>query len=418
MTDFAPPRPEQPSQTAVSPRALLVLVTLAGAALGFAMVCLQTHNAGDEGFHAPQAMNFAKGIYRFERSLPMLPAYHLLLGLMARAVGIQELNVLRLLSGIVSLISLPVFARLARRFWPLDAGLRTAHLLFLPIAFPFFFLVYTDMWSLLAVLGMLLLTLERRFVLAGLCAVIAIALRQTAAVWLAFALVLATLDQCDTRATFSIRKAAGNLFRRGYPLLLAGGLFATFVVLNKGVALGDRKLHQAAFNPTNLYLFLILGWALFLPCQVASLPRILPLLRRPAVWVALGLGMLVYLGTYQVKHQFNAPGLNFYLHNGVLAVMTRSVALRAALFVPLAWMILSLWTMRFPEPRLRWLLLFIALSVAFNPVVDPRYYLPGLALLLAFREPGRDSVELATVFAYVPVSAFLLFGIVKGSFFL
>lgn len=414
----APLTPPRPAEVSVSPRALLALLILAGAALGLAMLCLHPQNIADEGFHAPQVQKFSKGIYRFERSLPMPPTYHLLLGLMARAAGVKQVNDLRFLSGVVSLLSVPVFARLARRVQPGGAEIRTAQLFFLPVIFPLFFMVYTDLWSLLSVLGLVVLTLERRFIAAGLCAVIAMALRQTAAVWVGFAVVLTALDQHDTRATFTIRAAAANLIRRGIPLLFACALFVIFLVLNKGPALGDRRLHQPSFNPTNLYAFLVLGWALSLPHQIAGLPRILSLLRRPAAWLAIGIGLIVYLGTYRVTHPFNVPGLDFYLHNAALAQATRSLPLRVALFVPLAWMALSLWTMRFTEPRLRWLLLFIPLSLAFNPLIEQRYYIPAFALLLACREDAPGSLDVVTVLAYTATSAFVLFGIVKELFFL
>jgi alpha-1,2-glucosyltransferase len=394
------------------------LALLAGAVFGYTVIAFLPHEAADEGFHGPEIWNFYSGNYRLEPTLAMLPTYHFVLAQMARLLRHYDVDLLRFLSACVALLCLPVFGAIVRHHRTrAEAEIKTVQLLFLPFAFPFFFLLYTDMWSLLAILATLLCALKRRHVLAGLCGLLAVSLRQTAILWVGFVFVLVALEQCDTRATFTLRRALRNALRRGWPHLVVAGLFAVFVVLNKGIAVGDRSVQAVSVNPTIVYVFLICAWALFLPYNLGKAREVLGLLRRPWVAGLVALGFPLYLATYRVTHQYNAPGLDFYLHNRLLTLMTRSTPWRVALYVPLFWMTLSLCTLRFPEPRLRLLLVFIPLSLCVHPFVEERYYLPALAVLLAFREARFRRLEVATVAAYIPVSAYLALSIAKMRFF-
>lgn len=392
-----------------------MLVLLVGVVFGFAMVCFLPHEVADEGFHAPQVWTFFSGTLKVAPQLTMPPTYHLLLAAMMRCFGFFSVDMLRFLSAIVALTGLPLMYALIKHYWPDEAKVRTLQWFFMPIVFPFFFLIYTDAWALLPLLGMLLFTLRRRHLLAGLCGLLAVSFRQTAIPWVMFAGLMAVLETTSDTGIFTRIVAS---LRRSWPYLVVVAMFMVFVVLNKGVALGDRSQQQMAFHITNLYFFLIMAWVLLLPYNLSQLPTIVRWLKRPVVLILLVLGMFVFLATYSNPHQYNQPGLNFYLRNRLLNLMVESIAWRAIFYVPVAWMTLSLLTARLPESRLRWVFPVIALSLCLHPLIDIRYYLPALAIILAWREPCRPGWELATIYVYVLTTVYLIFHIARTSFFL
>lgn len=96
-------------------------------------------------------------------------------------------RVRRLVTFGLSLAAAYVFLLLARELGGTGAGTKTLQFLLLPVAFPLFFLVYTETTSLLFVLLMLLAALGGRPGLAGLAGLAACLVRQNDIVWVAFA---------------------------------------------------------------------------------------------------------------------------------------------------------------------------------------------------------------------------------------
>lgn len=408
----------------LSRRASSFLVAAAGVIFGYALISVLPHEIADEGFHAPQIWEFYHHHYGLSDNLAMIPTYHYVIALALRQIGVFNIDVIRVLSLSVALLTLPVFYRLVKNLHPSIAETRTLQLLFLPLLFPFFFLIYTDLWALLAVLACLIFALDRRYLLSATIGLISILLKQTNVLWVGFAFVLVCFENPELLAQ---KKEGGDGrlplliskgFRQGWPYLVVFALFGLFVYFNHGVAVGDRALQQAHFNPTNLYFFLICAWALFLPYNVEKLPAVVRLLAKPWIAGAVVLGFFIYLGTYSNTHQYNQPGLSFYLRNRLLGVMTESTPWRSALYLPVVWMVLTVATIPLTEKRLYWLYVFIPLSIVFLPLIEVRYYFPGFALLLAVLPPGRRVVDLLTLSYYFCAAAFLTYSIGMQRFFI
>lgn len=408
----------------LSRRAMSILLAVAGVVFGYALISVLPHEIADEGFHTPQIWDFYHHRYVLSDNLAMIPTYHYVMALALRQIGVFNIDVIRLLSLAVALVILPVFHRLVRRLHPAMAETRTLQLLFLPLLFPFFFLIYTDTWALLAVLSCLVFALDRRYLLSATIGLISILLKQTNVLWVGFAFVLVCFENPELLApqknglSWRLPLLLSKGLRQGWPYLVVFALFGLFVYFNQGVAMGDRALQQAHFNPTNLYFFLICAWTIFLPYNVEKLPAVLRLLGIPWITASVVLGLFVYLGTYSNTHQYNQPGLSFYLRNRLLEVMTSSTPWRAALYIPVAWMLLTLATVPLPEKRYYWLYGFIPLSIAFLPLIEVRYYFVGFALLLAVLPAGRRVVDLITLSYYFCAAAFLTYSIGMQRFFI
>ncbi len=175
-------------------------------------------------------------------------------------------------------------------FLPLPPALppQTAACALFPLHFFYQFLYYTDVPSLFFTLATVLAAARRRYRLAGALGAAAVLMRQTNAVWVAYALASAVLDEClpeggknkaerqdaakrqrqrgggsggssksSTAVLAALQAAAADvqqLLRRAWvlkwrlaaqlwPLAAVVAAFAAFVLLNGGIVLGDKAHH-------------------------------------------------------------------------------------------------------------------------------------------------------------------------------
>ena len=179
--------------------------------------------------------------------------------------------------------------------------LRVAVLVLFPVQFFFYFLFYTDTVGSLMVLAMYERTIlavclanvgpgvwRQAHVLysAAACGAAAVLCRQTNVVWVVFcggsfvinrienAFPLPTATALTVRASHLIRHLMSqkglDLAREVGPLVFVVFGFIVFVLLNGGVAVGDKSNHQAGFHPLQpcywllLLLFLLMPWTVSL----------------------------------------------------------------------------------------------------------------------------------------------------------
>ncbi|MBS1209165.1 MAG: putative rane protein [Proteobacteria bacterium] len=393
------------------------LFILLGAAFGYALIATQKHLISDEGFHAFQVWAIYTGDFSILPNITMIPSYHAVLAAVARVTGVYS----DLLSRFVTLagsLSLPYVAYcMVRRQALLNGGLRVVQLFYFPLLFPLCFLIFTDAWTAAASLATCLLVLRGRGRLAGVAGLLAILLRQDAAVWVGLAWVLLSLEGLELGQGFDWRRALRNGVVRGWPLLAVLLLFCVFVLWNKGVAVGDRKL-QSGFNLTNAYMLLFCGWLFFLPQNIVAVPCILQQLLKPRVVLGLLLGFLFYMGTYSNTHQYNGEGMRFWLHNEMLYWPTKYLVVRVLVFIPIAWMVLTFSLTRLAESRFYWFYPVALVSAIAHPLIEPRYYLTSFFLFQLWRPEMDSRWEHAQLLFYLLLAVILIFGTATELFFI
>jgi alpha-1,2-glucosyltransferase len=141
---------------------------------------------GDEEVHYDQIRRFACGDLSLNSWLTTLPGYHALLGLIGYVTGVTNIPFMRFLSFLIGLATIGVFGLINREISRNAEFLRILQFAFLPILFPFFFLLYTDVLSLLFVLLAFFCILRERTTLAAVMSLAGTLVRQTNIVWLLF----------------------------------------------------------------------------------------------------------------------------------------------------------------------------------------------------------------------------------------
>lgn len=390
--------------------AITQVLVLLGIVAGVAIAVRMPSPVSDEWYYQDQIRMFHDGDWSLVPVITMIPGYHAAVGLITRLFGEYSNTTARMVNVAGSLPLLVLAWRLAERNY-LDSGaMRAAQTFFLPLLYPFFFLIYTETWSITLLVGMMLATLGGRVALAALAAVASMAIRQDFVIWAAFALLLLALEE----ATWSARLR--RAIAVGWPLIGAGALFVAFFVANGfSVALGDKPMHASPHNATNLYVCLLYAFVLFIPYHAWNAPKVIALLRKPWIAVAVACGFAVYWQTFSNSHPDNQS--RHWLHNEVLYWMMQLDWLRALLYLPMAWAALSFAASRLPERRFEWLYAFAGLSVFLHPLVEERYYLPGFVLFNLWRPSMPERWEWAMLLAYVAVSLYLFLGIASVEFF-
>lgn len=385
--------------------------------------------AADEGLHGLQIVTVAGGKLEIAKGLTMLPGYHVVLVLLAGLTGARSSTAIRTLSVLVSLPVIPVFYLLMRQLNPRFAVVSTLQFAFLPILFPFLFLLYTDGFSLLLVLLSVLMMMRGRRRASAIIAILSVLVRQTNIICLVFVLGLAYLE--DHGPTLS-RERLTSFLRRHLLFVFALAGFGLFVVINGGVAVGDQSAHPLKFTLGNVYLFLFLYFFLALPLHLAACREALAGLRDMRVMGGALVLYAVFMLTFVNDHPYNqlhveafryADDATFmgqapFLRNQLLHYATRSALTKSLFFIPVLLSCLLLLKTKLLQPR--FLLIYPLLLLLLTPawLIEQRYCLVPMALLLMARERSSPVLEYATAALGFVGSVFFAYGIDQYLFFL
>jgi alpha-1,2-glucosyltransferase len=393
---------------------------------------------GDEGFHWSQIKLFLEGNWKMDPSITNIPGFHFLVTLFAQAFAWDGLPALRAYSMVLGSLSIIAFYLCVRAIQGRDMLLRTYQYVFLPILFPFFFLLYTDPTSQLFVLFGLWAAVSRHAKTAALFAILSVCIRQTNIIWLFFLLLYVLIDQGYLDEFFlSIRRHAsritvtltGSLAKKSWKewfwtfwvFGLGLILFAVFVKMNGGVAIGDKGAHPfPAFHLGNVYFLLFCFFCLFLPINIANLNRISEMIaKRKLLWLGIIIAFFIfYMLTFVNDHYNNQAGLSFFLRNKILVFYTKTEWHKAVFFLPILYATLSLCVMRFEK---RFFYLLYPFTLAFiipSWLIEQRYYLVPFAIFLAVRERYHWTVEYSLLVLSFGLSIYFFAGIQQGKFFL
>ncbi len=339
----------------------------------------------DENIHYDQIARLARGDWSLHPSLTMVPGFHALVAAVEVATGgVSEVSV-RVVVFLLSVATVVAFHVLARTLQPDHAGTRTLQFTLLPMLFPQFFLVYTDVASLLFVVLMMLASARRHYWSAGVLGLVACLMRQNNVLWVAFAMLWSYLRESGWTWPSLIES-----LKRYWTFIATGAVFLLFVAANGGeVALGeDAGSHPlGSVHLTNLFFLLFLCCFLFLPLWWGYRRAVLTQLLRQRTWLALLVLAPIFWFGFINDHPHNLERASYFLPNAVLIYFSSTPWLKAAFFLPIA--IAAVGVSAVPMKTPWWLLLpFSVLFLVPEWLVVPRYYLIPLTFFLVAREPA------------------------------
>jgi alpha-1,2-glucosyltransferase len=374
----------------------------------------------DEWAHFHQVKQFLQGHYTPIDGLTTIPGYHAVVALVERAFDSESLGLARSVTMAFALLAVPAFSGIRRAVAPAeDPTLPTLQFLFFPLFFPFCFLVYTDVPSVALVLWALRCSLTGHHRAAGLFGLLSLLVRQNNIVWIGF---IALLQALEIRARHPTREARLRASRSLIPHALNAVAFAGYWVWNGSISMSRvaTEMHpDLTLHAGNLFFMLFLAGVFLSPLMVLWLPNYLRAVpSRPwllAIPVAFG---ALYAVAFVVDHVANLFGMDYYLRNFILVYVSEHRVASVGFGVTAVAAACALSQVRWQRTSFALLLPVSMVFVSFLWLIEQRYYLIPLALLLALRVLEDRRVERIMLGLWIPVALAFLYGMVTREFFL
>lgn len=357
----------------------------------------------DEETHLRQINRFLKGNFEILPSLTTIPGYHIVIAFFVHFFKHPSLALVRFISFLLSSSSLLAAYLISKKLNSKYPLIKTLQCAFLPVSFLYFPLIYTDIFSLLLVLLALYSMLSGKYGLSALFSLAAILVRQDDIIWVALIWTYAYLSTYGF--SFSLKNIEAHI-RRTIGHLVVFSIFIIFVLVNGGVALGDKNNHQVGFYMGNSYFFLAIVGLLFFPILLAYIRKIDLSKIKPSMLYGAGAGIVI-AGSFifiqpEIHHGNNKLSMlrNILLQSGYHQYMWMYVA---AIFAGY----MALFLMKLEKKRMI-LLPFIFVSLFPSLLVEQRYYIVPLFFLLLFRTESGKKAELALLSYFAVLSSALV----------
>jgi len=366
----------------------------------------------DENIHMRQINRFAGGNFEVLPSLTTLPGYNAAVALFSHFLRHPSSTNLRLISFLLCLPAIWIFFAIAKKINMPDPSAKTLQFIFLPISFFYFPLVYTDIFSLLLVLLSFYFMIGKKYKFSAIFSLASLLVRQTNIVWIAFAWIYEYVSLHGFSFSFKdLRLFARQTF--GHIALFAAS--AVFILLNKGIAIGDRDNHPLGLYLGNIYFFLALTGLFFLPVLISSFRNMDQFKRKR--FLVFGCGVGATLACFFLLHLPAIHEGNLKLHflrNIVLNFAYHQYAWAYALAIFLGY--ISLFLMKFDRASL---LIFPFAAVGLLPslLVEHRYAIVPMVFLLLLRKGSGNKIEFALALFFFALSLPLLYMLLETSLF-
>ncbi|KAJ6501617.1 glucosyltransferase [Mycena vitilis] len=384
----------------------------------------------DEPFHIPQVQAYCRGEYEYWDPKITTPPGLYLLSLVFKEAFMLKCNVPMLrLTPMLTLLALPLaLTRLLcfhQRERPpsriLAPTVDAVVLSGFPIAWFFGFLYYTEVPSLLFVVGTVVAAMQNRHWFAALLGVISCTFRQTNVIWVLYAYASSQLmylrfrrappgakpfNQLHDppaltaslgdigRSVLTAPKIIGDILPAFIPYALVLALFGAFVAWNGGIVLGDKSNHIPSLHIPQVYYFVAFSTAFGWPVLISGSGGVFGLLREVRERMfgsklrVLGTGlacavMAVTVNLFTIHHPFLLSDNRHYTFYVWHRIFMRYPApyLLIPIYIACAWA----WFLRVGAQQtiLQTLVLpvFVLPTLLPTPLLEPRYFLIPYILL-------------------------------------
>ncbi len=377
--------------------ALVLLVTF----WGF-WVVMNTPPKIDEPYHYWQITMFIEGDWSMlkvdDAEYPffaMLPGYHAVMACLFGTLQVADPLAMRVFSTACGLGTFMLALSISRRVEGRANFLRAAQVYFSPFAFPFYFLLYSDIFSLLTVFALLLAYVSGSRLGTALSSVGILLVRQSQIVLIPLLMALATKD-AFLKSDQPLRRRVIASAQAVFPFAPAILLFAIFLVWNDGrVPLCRPHLQQTSLLGWNALLFLSLASIWMAPVQLAIATECYRFVTRNRVLsLIVFLAVIVLISRLSIEDPRNRIS-HFVelLRNYLMHYSIGSLGGYLLFAATTLWALLSILVSKWTHPCGNLLLAVIALSMGPIMLVEPRYFIVATSWYLLFRRHQSTAVE-------------------------
>lgn len=394
-----------------------LLMTLATLAILYIMQAEQF--VVDESLHHGQILSLMNGDNSRSPHITTFLVFHTLYALTGQLFGLVSVLDFRLLSFVLTGLMILVLIRFSRDENGAFNWLLASQLFFLPIALPYYPLIYTDILALTLLYTAYHQFNLKRHGLTVLFAAMAVLIRQPSLVWLGLFLSVCFFQNLDLNGYKITRRQFYQALISSWVYLVGIVGFLLYFLLSGGVSKGAQEYHQVSINVTNVYFMVLVFWLVFWPLLLSRYQQVLSVLRQNK-WIILltVIGLPIYMATYSVSNYFNSPALNVFLRNWLLNQINESLWLQLIAYLISVYTVLAMSTVKLKSPVWNWLYVFLPLSVIAMPLIEQRYYIVGMAFWQLSRTFVAVNTERIQLLWMVVFSLFLYIGMSRAWFYL
>lgn len=363
----------------------------------------------DEDIHTEQISLFLKGDMSLSPKLTLIPGYHFLVAGIYKIIAWslpENIVVFRLISLILSLGSICMFYLFCKKNNVKNYFLRILQCIFLPISFLYFPLAYTDIFSLFLILAAFYTADSRRYGWSAIFSFVSVLVRQNNIIWVAFFWLYLYL--MENSFSFSIKSVMAHI-RRTWGYLVAFIFFLLFVWINKGLAMGDREMHQFGFYMGNIYFFFALIGVLFLPIFIKRIFSFKKIQKIEIIGIIIGAILAILFAYFRPSlHYYNF--LTHFLRNNILQSAYYQYPYLYGLAIWIGAITLS--SLKFEKT---WFLIlpFIFIYLVPSFLIDQRYLIVPIMFLLLFRKELDSKTESILLFYFFLLCWVILYAVFK-----
>jgi alpha-1,2-glucosyltransferase len=340
-----------------------------------------------------QIDNFAKGNYSIVPTLAMPPTYHYIIGMGAKFLGWQSPWAYRLINFLLLLPIIPIFYLLSKK-----SAIKTLQFLFFPTMAIFYILTYTDLFSLMLILGAFLLITKKKYKLSGIAGSLAIFVRQDNLIWIAFFCTCIFLEEkINIRKKHSFKKFIDMINTYVIGIILLGGYL---IYRGEGFVLGDQIQHPIALHTGNIWFSLFVFFLMFFPIILPHIKEIADFLRKhkPYLFGLLILILFVFI-SFTNNHFYNHE--KGFWFNNMLMMIDSNIPIRIAfvstIFISISYLMIT----KFSSAKHYLLYPFAILQLSLSLLIEPRYYFIPFSLFMIFRKRQQKDLEVIMLCYYI-----------------
>jgi alpha-1,2-glucosyltransferase len=421
-----------PKVSQLSPsKSLLVLLGIGLITTVLMSFILPMATIADELFHLAQIALFKASSYTIVPALTMPPTYHFVVGKMAGILGVETFSGIRMVSASISFVAVIlawVYLQNQKTTFPL---LQSLQLFASPLLWPVYWILYTDIPSLITTILSLILLVNQRYFLSALVCLLSLCFRQHNIFWVLLIWLMA-MDQtgCWTRLVEVFKSSSQSFLQKAFDAtskcLASTGVylipivcFIGFIYFNNGIALGDRQAQQfGGLYPLQIFSCLFVLGLVLLPLHLSNIPKILMLLKK-YYWLIILVAALfaLYMKTFKIVHLHNFPS-DYFLRNWLLYFLDGHFRYKVAAFALIALAFLSLIVTPLRSRENYWLYPVTILALLPVSLIEQRYYIVPFTLLMLFRKPKGLATETTLLIWFVIMSAGITYGMSTMKFFI
>lgn len=337
----------------------------------------------------------------------VLPGYVIIISFFMKIFGSYSLASARLITAIFSFFSIIIFFFIAKKLNNKFVYIKTLQYVLFPLIYPFFFLVYTDIFSLVLVLASFLLLLNKKYAFSGILALISVLIRQDNIFWIGFFCFYAFRG-----------KISYDYFKSIILYIFSFIFLVLFFLINSGnIALGDKQYHIVSVHIGNIYLFIFMIFIFFLPIHIYNIRKIFFFITRQPKYFLFILFINLLFFLLKIDHKYNQISLGGFLHNQFFHILLINIPNKIIGYIITGWTILSCLNIKFINKKMYFLYLFSFLSFVFHWLIEPRYIIPAIAFFILFKEEKSFELESLTIFLNEMITIIIILGINMRLFF-